>query len=399
MPKNKLRTVLLVAGATALVAPAASAYPGTNGALAFTSTENGARHIFVTTAGGITDLTGTSSSATETQPKFSPDGREIVFTRSAPGLPNSEIFVMGAGGGQRTRLTDTSAGNSDPTWSPNGTQIAFVSLRSGGVPQIFIMRSDGTDIRQITHDRAGKAQLAWSPTGNRIAFVRAPVSGGDREIYSINTNGSGMVDLTNDRSSFDVEPAWSPDGTQIVYSGPFQPGNSVGQDLWIMNANGTNKHALTHEDNGYSDGAYPAWSPDGTMIAFVANNGTGYYHVWEVSANGGQNVEVVKNNGAGNPVDEEVDWRALPTGAIPGTRISAASVRGATASFSFAATGPATGFRCELRLAGHQASFTACRSPRVYRGLKPGTYTFSVIAHGPNEPYRTPAQRTFKIGS
>lgn len=305
---------------------------------------------------------------------------------------------MGAGGAQRTRLTNTSLPNGDATWSPNGTQIAFVSSRNGEVPQIFLMRSDGSDVRQLTHDASNKSQLAWSPAGDRIAFVRTPARGGDREIYSLKPNGTGLTNLTQDPTNFDLAPAWSPDGSQIAYSGPFQQ-KSVGQDLWIMNADGSNKHALTHEDNGYSDGAYPSWSPDGTAIAFAANNGSGYYHLWEVPASGGQNTELVANQiPGGNPLDQEVDWGAAPTGAIPRTKITHAVVRGTTASFSFAATGPATGYRCQLRLAGHQASFAGCRSPRTYRSLKPGNYTFLVIAHGPNEPYRTPVQRTFKIG-
>jgi Tol biopolymer transport system component len=92
---------LLSAGALALPGAAPAAYPGRNGEIAFTSTQDGgARHIFAATGPGFVDLTGASSSAADTQPKFSPDGREILFTRSAPGLPNTEIFVMGANGTQ-----------------------------------------------------------------------------------------------------------------------------------------------------------------------------------------------------------------------------------------------------------------------------------------------------------
>jgi Tol biopolymer transport system component len=107
--------LILSAGALGLAGPAL-AYPGTNGQIALTSTQDGgARHIFVMTPAGIADLTGSASSASEIQPKFSPDDREIVFTRLAPGLRNSEIFVMGANGTQRIQFTNTPQGNSDPT--------------------------------------------------------------------------------------------------------------------------------------------------------------------------------------------------------------------------------------------------------------------------------------------
>ncbi|HKO26193.1 MAG TPA: hypothetical protein VJU80_01940, partial [Solirubrobacteraceae bacterium] len=309
-PTKRVVTAALILSAAALALPSAApaAYPGSNGQMAFTSTQDGgARHIFVATPAGITDLTGVTSSASEIQPKFSPDGREIVFTRLAAGQSNSQIFMMAANGTGRTQLTDTPQGNSDPTWSPDGTQIAFVSERDGQVPNVFIMRSDGTDVRQITHDSAGKSELAWSPKGDRIAFVRTPAGGGDREIYSINTAGSGLTDLSNDPTSPDLEPAWSPDGTRIAYSGALHQGESVGMDLWIMNPDGSGQHELFHENNKYSDGAYPAWSPDGTTIAFTANNGSGYYHVWSVPASGGQNTELITNKvPGGNPVDEEV---------------------------------------------------------------------------------------------
>ncbi|HJS97099.1 MAG TPA: hypothetical protein VJ741_22720 [Solirubrobacteraceae bacterium] len=399
MTRAVTTALILSAAALALPSAAPAAYPGTNGQMAFTSTQDGgARHIFVATPAGISDLTGATSSASETQPKFSPDGREIVFTRLATGQSNSEIFVMAANGAGRTELTDTPQGNSDPTWSPDGTRIAFVSERDGQVPDVFIMRSDGTDVRQITHDSARKSELAWSPKGDRIAFVRTPAGGGDREIYSVNTDGSGLTDLSNDPTSLDLEPAWSPDGTSIAYSGALHKGESVGMDLWIMNADGSGQHELFHENNKYSDGAYPAWSPDGTTIAFTANNGSGYYHVWAVPASGGQNTELITNKvPGGNPVDEEVDWAPASTNVVLRTKIAKARITRHAASFSFEATGPATTYRCELRQARHHAKFKPCTSPQTYKRLKRGTYTFSVIASGPGEAHRTVARRKFRI--
>jgi WD40 repeat protein len=254
-------------------------------------------------------------------------------------------------------------------------------------------------VRQITHDSAGKSELAWSPDGDRIAFVREPAGGGDREIYTINTDGSHLTDLSNDPASPDMDPAWSPDGTRIVYSGPLHKDESVGMDLWIMNADGSGQHELYHENNKYSDGAYPAWSPDGATIAFAANNSSGYYHVWSVPVSGGQNTELITNKIlGGNPVDQEVDWAPAPTNAIPRTKITSVRLTRHAASFSFEATAPATGYRCELRQRGHKALVKPCASSQTYKGLTRGSYTFSVIASGPGEPYRIPARRKFRIG-
>jgi Tol biopolymer transport system component len=307
--------VLAALGAVSLIgaAPAPAAYPGANGELVFTSTQDGgARHIFVTNgAGGIRDLTGVHASTQETQPEFSPSGTKIAFTRGVADSMNTQIFVMNANGTNRVALTHTSNGNGDPTWSPDGNHIAFVSDRAGGQGDIYVMNADGTHVRRLTHDTWSESDLAWSPSG-RIAFVRVRPGGGDEDIWSIKPDGTGLVNLSHDSANDDVQPDWSPNGKQIVYAGPFHPTGSVGGDLWIMNANGTNQHPLQHESNGYSDGTFPAWSPNGQTIAFVANNGTGHPGVWKVPATGGQNIQVVNNNGGGNPLDQEVDWQPVP---------------------------------------------------------------------------------------
>jgi dipeptidyl aminopeptidase/acylaminoacyl peptidase len=383
----------------AYAAPAAASYPGRNGSLAFTSTQDGARHIFEQTQFGLNDLTGSGPNVYETQPRFSPDGREIVFTRQAPGLPNSEIFVMAADGSGRTELTRSAQSNGSPTWSPDGTRIAFVSYRDRELPNIFVMRSDGTGVVQITHDGRGKSELAWSPRGDRIVFVHTPVGGGDREIYSIRPDGTGLVDLTNDPLSDEVDPAFSPDGAQIVYSGAHHARGSVGADLWIMNADGSGARELDHETNGYSDGAFPAWSPDGSTIAFAANNGSGFYHVWSVPAAGAENSSLISNRvPGGNPLDQEIDWQPLPIGPPPRTVIASARVgRRGSITITFQGTGPATAYRCRLRGPRHTAGFAACHSPQRYRGLRPGRYTFQVIASAPGEHYTAPARRGFRI--
>jgi hypothetical protein len=165
-----------------------------------------------------------------------------------------------------------------------------------------------------------------------------------------------------------------------------------------MNGDGSGQHELFHESNRYSDGAYPAWSPDGTTIAFVANNGSGYYHVWSVPAGGGQNVELITNKPAGsNPVDEEVDWQAAPGSSAPRTRITRVRIGKRAASFAFEGTGPATGYRCQLRQGKHRTGFSPCRSPRTYAGLGPGRYVFSVRAFGPDEPYPRAVTHGFRI--
>jgi hypothetical protein len=87
--------------------------------------------------------------------------------------------------------------------------------------------------------------------------------------------------------------------------------------------------------------------------------------------------------------------------ALPNTKISKASIssKKRQASFKFTAIGTAKGFQCELKRAHKKAAFKSCHSPKTYKHLKPGKYTFEVRAVGSGGPDPSPAKKSFKISS
>jgi Tol biopolymer transport system component len=194
------------------------------------------------------------------EPHWSPDKKRIAFISDRDGL--REIYVANTNGKNIRRLTHTTAGGdrSGPHWSPDGAQIAFWA--DG---QICVVKEDGSDLHCLTSRELNAVYPSWSPDGNKIAFATRQT--GNRNIYVMNANGSDAHPLTHRTGGIVIATAWSPDGKEILFTagaGPEGP-----WDLWIIGADGSNERQLTKTtDAKYtSDGA---WSPDGKSIVFCS---------------------------------------------------------------------------------------------------------------------------------
>lgn len=188
-------------------------------------------------------------------PAWSPDGRHIAFTQSG------SIFIVAADGSNARKIEGPPDSSFYPAWSPDGSQIAFVA-RGAVTWEIFAVELGSGSVRQLTRtteENISSQGPAWSPDGSQIAFDR--VRDGNFDIYVINADGTGMVQLTHDQG-VDARPAWSPDGRSIVFhSTRDRPAGASGDDrsyleLYVMSANGSNVRRLTA--NRYFDG-HPDW--------------------------------------------------------------------------------------------------------------------------------------------
>ena len=132
----------------------------------------------------------------------------------------------------------------------------------------LVLASCGGDAeeRKASPSARPGASASASVHAGTIAFLAAEL-GGAPDIYLINTDGTGLTRLTSDADAgnpyWSGSPAWSPDGTKIAWGGS---NSSVGGDVWVMNADGSEKTQLTHGSVGPN---WPVWSPDGTKIAFT----------------------------------------------------------------------------------------------------------------------------------
>jgi len=221
--------------------------------------------------------------------QWSPDGTRIAFESCRDGVRGDgycEIYMMNADGSRVIRITNS--GGFNPTWSPDGRRIVFAA--NGG---LHLMNADGTDLTRLTVGRDESPD--WSPDGSRIAFSRLLDYSNARcmlirfdpacpnDIMTVQVDGTGLFAVTHNTPQLhDYQPAWSPDGSRIAF---VRSGVGFPAALFLVRADGTGAAAVAVDGDIRPGG--PVWSPDGTAIAISAEGADGATDIGIVPAAGG----------------------------------------------------------------------------------------------------------------
>jgi WD40 repeat protein len=154
---------------------------------------------------------------------FSPDGR--FFAISAKHKDRDDLVILDARRGREERRIEIKlSGVQTPRWSPDGRQLVFTGF-DGGLSDLFIVNRDGTGLRRLTSDKFADLHPSWSPDGKTIAFVTDRGTATDFEtlrfgnlriaLYHVE---SGSIELLgNMEAGKNIDPAWAPDGRSLAF--------------------------------------------------------------------------------------------------------------------------------------------------------------------------------------
>jgi len=273
-----------------------AADPGTNGRIAFVADFSGSRQLYTVNADGtdlvqLTNLPGGTSDLTWLI-DYSPDGKQIVFSHDMTGPV--ELYVINADGTNLRQITHDGGLAAGPRWSPDGKHIVFskgVALSPdfpdvGGLV-VTTIKSDGTGKERLLTSRVWESLGAdYTADGKHIVFS-SQMGGLVSALWIMDVNGSHKRRLTEPELQAGRADV-SPDGTQVVfYTNQDTPQPT---SIFKMNIDGSGVTRLT--SSGHMD-TLPVFSPDGTKILYMSDRLSPSFDTFVMNADGSHKKRII----------------------------------------------------------------------------------------------------------
>jgi Tol biopolymer transport system component len=285
-------TVAAAALMTASPIAARATFPGENGRIVFDTAWTffnglGSSQVYSVAPDGshLRQLTHVADGTSAWHPAVSPDARRIVYVVSAEDA-NDQVWIMRAdGSSQRPLVDDPAWGANGPSFTASGRRVLF--SRCGGyvVPywtcRIVSVRLDGSGMRTVVGGLWHPYDPVMSPDGSRVAYV-SDLGGYEGRVWIADVGGGAPRPL--DGTMFAERVSWSPDGTQLLFTGYRDGGR------YQIGADGSSLRLIApHTPEA-------AWSPDGTRIVFKVedpNDAFGFGPLRVSAPDGSDPVDIV----------------------------------------------------------------------------------------------------------
>ena len=200
---------------------------------------------------GLKNLTGSKDFSADAG--WSPDGSLIAFDSDRGDYPAKQgIYVMNKEGSDVQRVTSLPPGAVNdvaPRFSPDSRQVVFTRFGGNedfGNSALFTVNIRGRQSRQVTTFAIGAGDANWSPDGERIVFEAFPGPTSRGDIYTINANGRHLRNLTlNQTPNGSADPVWSPDGRKILFLQAILQDTQFSEGLATMKPDGSDRHFIS----------------------------------------------------------------------------------------------------------------------------------------------------------
>jgi len=237
------------------------------------------------------------------EPYPSPDGKKILYVSMIE--EKYQIFTMNRDGSEPRQITHDGFSHDSPSWSPDGKKIAYVSDRTGH-EVIYTINADGTGEERLTPENADSIHPAWSPDGTKVIYCA------DDDLHPPKKNASevSLVDVKTKQVATVISggtntyPSYSPDGKKVVFRRMIGDMNS---EVFVANADGSDAKNVS---NHMAFDGWPAWSPDGTKIAFASNR-LANYQIWVMNADGTEPSLLANTEGRATEPRWSVDGKMI----------------------------------------------------------------------------------------
>ena len=226
-------------------------------------------------------------------PVWSPDGSQLAYRHATSG----GLWVLEVASGQAQELYAAGLNErgflqyvTQMSWSPDSQHLVFVdqtSFVSGDIVIVDVNQSQPPHVIWSSENYFAYSP-EWSPDGNHILYVSGmgqSAASDHQNLWLVKSNGTEQTQITRDMTQAG-QPHWSPDGQWIVFTAaPSYEDTTPRPELWLVNPDGTELKRLTSTISTVE--WVPAWSPDGTQIVFIRDRQT----VWVISlADGSQTI-------------------------------------------------------------------------------------------------------------